>query len=710
MRRRLRVLLCMTFALAVVCGCGHSPAQAAAPAPARSGDSAYRAALVIGNSSYSGNYWPELQGQPVRDAGLIRGTLARLGFEVVYQTDADMAQMNGALRKFRDLLQQHRGALALVYYAGHGVQARSGDGVENYLLPVDSELRAEANAPREAISQELLEEIIRGADAQAGVLILDTCRVSGLEPATRGPLLRGLQHRSATNMLVAYSAAQGSSAYNTGSYATALAEEIVRPGRLTDALMRVRERVIAATRSKGGEPQAPEALNKLTHDIVLVQDGALLTIQGSNTIGGGLMPRLVSRFMEHTLGCTAVSRTEILPEETEVTGTCNGVPQRVEIFSHGSLTGFPALASGAADIAMASDGFSDLREKRKLDAAVVRDLDALGDLASPAGEHVIALDGIAVIVHANNPLKKLTTSQLSDIFSGRVTDWSGVGRGAGTGPIHIYARPESSGTWQIFKDTVLLDAALAPGATRIENSGRLAAAVAADPQGIGFVGVSYAGSARTLALGEEGGAMLKPAPCTVKTEEYVLHRRLYLYTSTHPANDRVSPFIKFATSREAWPIVEEAGLVSLDPAPDPACAAAQFEHSSEWLSLTKDARRLNTNFNVTFVKNSFMLDSKARQEIGYVVDMLAKPECAGRHILLIGYADSDGTKAHNDGLSKDRAATVGSELADEVVQRGLNLTVDDVHGLGSLDPIGDNRTPEGKARNRRVEIWVRPPR
>jgi len=428
----------------------------------------------------------------------------------------------------------------------------------------------------------------------------------------------------------------------------------------------------------------------------------LLRIHGSNTIGETLMPALVTVFMEQKEGCTDLRSRQTAQDEVDITGDCHGVREEVEIASHGSLTGFQDLSSGSADIGMASDKIDAVRDK--LSRSVLNNLGPLGDLASPAGEHVIALDGIAVIVHANNPVSDLSLPQLADIFSGTVTDWSGVG--GGDGAIHVYARDENSGTWQFFNSVVLqkLGKTLAPAASRSANSWSLSAQVASDPLGIGFIGLNYVGSNRAVALHEEAAAALKPATCTVKTEEYVLHRRLYLYSSTHPTQI-VQRFIQFATSKEAWPVVERVGLVSLDPAPDPRCSAP-FAHSQEWMTLTSGATRLNTNFN--FIPNSYTLDTKAGQELRYVVDELSRREYAHHRVVLLGYSDALGQLAYNRSLSKRRAAAVSDALGRELMQAGLSVEIADVAGLGPQDPISNNSTPEGRERNRRVEVWVRP--
>src|SRR5262249_60390657 len=105
--------------------------------------------------------------------------------------------------------------------------------------------------------------------------------------------------------------------------------------------------------------------------------------------------------------------------------------------SPGSRRPLTALQAGQPNIGMAS---------RKIKPAEVQQLQPLlGDLTSNASEHVLALDGVAVIVNQANSVRGLTMDQLARIFAGEITDWSQVG-GAGDS-ISLYARDEKSGTF-----------------------------------------------------------------------------------------------------------------------------------------------------------------------------------------------------------------------------------------------------------------------
>src|SRR5690606_41819789 len=90
----------------------------------------------------------------------------------------------------------------------------------------------------------------------------------------------------------------------------------------------------------------------------------------------------------------------------------------VRIHAHGSGTAFKGLTDRSAQIGAAS---------RPLRQAEARDLAAAGDMLSADAEQVIGLDGIAVIVHPDNPIQTLDLDQIAQVFAGWITDWRELG-------------------------------------------------------------------------------------------------------------------------------------------------------------------------------------------------------------------------------------------------------------------------------------------
>ena len=423
----------------------------------------------------------------------------------------------------------------------------------------------------------------------------------------------------------------------------------------------------------------------------------ILRFHGSNTIGGKLLPNLAEAFLRQE-GYANVHRVDGAKEEEGfIVGERNGFPKQIEIQAHGSKTAFAGLQSGLADIGMAS------RPIKKEERQIL--LPILGDLTSNASEHVVALDGIAVIVHPSNPVKSLTLAQLADIFSGTVTNWSAVGGPAGT--IAINARDNKSGTWDFFNEAVLMkrDKTLAATAQRFEDSKKLSESVGSDPLGIGFIGLNYVGSNKVVALADTGVDARRPTLNTVRTEDYLLARRLFLYTAESPTNPNVFKFIEFALSDAGQSVVENTGLVPvgvirIDQGPRPPDGIEPRNRSARWRALTdKATAEIPTRFR--FRSGTSELDTRANRDIGRVTSFLESGQYRGRSLMLIGFADAKGSHNLNCRLSKDRADIVGRELAAE------GLSIDKVVGLCEEAPVASNDTPEGREKNRRVEVWVK---
>lgn len=413
-----------------------------------------------------------------------------------------------------------------------------------------------------------------------------------------------------------------------------------------------------------------------------------LRIQGSNTIGATLAPALVRGLLQ-AQGATAI---ETVPgadvNELQVRARdVLGHPLRIDIAAHGSSTGFTALRSGDADLATASRSISDSES---------RQLQALGDLRSPASEQVIGLDGVAVIVHPDNPLPQLSTAQLAQVFSGQVTRWEQLGITAGT--ISLYARDDRSGTYETFKALVLdpHHAALAHHAQRFESSEALAARVKADRQAIGFSSLAAVHGAKVVAIAEGHAPAMLPTPALVASEDYPLSRRLYLYLPGKAAKPQAQALADFAQSRAGQAIVAEQGFISQQVRALPM--PAQADMPPRYRALATEARRLTVNFR--FQEGSASLDNKAQRDVLRVTEYLRHADKLQHKAVLVGFGDPKATLGRADLLSRLRAMAVRRELARAGVE------VREVMGLGDDLPVAGNDLEQGRLRNRRVEVWV----
>jgi len=417
------------------------------------------------------------------------------------------------------------------------------------------------------------------------------------------------------------------------------------------------------------------------------QPETILSMHGSNTIGAQLAGALAEAFLKRQGAQSVRTVAGPRPDEFNVLGTMPGDarPKSIEIQAHGSATAFPDLAAGKCDIGMASR-----RAKPEEASALAK----LGDMTSPACEHVVGLDGLAIIVNKSNAVAALSLGQIGKIFTGEIANWQDAGGAAGA--IKVLARDDKSGTYDTFKALVLGKRQLVAGAVRLEDSRELSDRVAGDPDAIGFIGLPYIRSAKAVAVWEPGTTPLVPNRLTVATEDYLLSRRLFLYTAAS-SNPLVRRFVEFALGSAGQDIVAQNGFVELNVKAESAAAAANS--APEYMSAISGAERLSLNFR--FQTGSSGLDNRALADLDRVAGFLSTPGHRRGGIVLCGFADSIGTSQTNQALSVNRASVV----ADEFRRRGIVPAT--VTGFGAANPVASNETEEGRQKNRRVEVWLR---
>ena len=414
----------------------------------------------------------------------------------------------------------------------------------------------------------------------------------------------------------------------------------------------------------------------------------ILRLAGSNTIGDALGPSLAEAFLKNQGATDVRTLPGANPEEKIVQGVLpnDSSPSFITISAHGSATAFTALKNGKCDVGMAS---------RKIKDDEAGELSSLGATTSVASEHILGLDGIAVIVNESNPIDMLDKDRIMRIFTGEITDWSQVGLYHGA--INLYARNDNSGTYDTFKSLVLAGQALAKGAQRFEDSKDLSEAVASDPNGIGFIGLPYILNSKPIAVSEKGTRSLLPNRLSVATEDYLLSRRLYLYTPANPQNKYIRPFVEFALSKRGQDVVGSSGFATQNVT---QVAQSVSENApEEYKRLTHNANRLTVDFR--FLAGQTILDNKARTDLDRVVSLIADLRIPGDRVMLFGFSDPAG----NPEVSREQSLVRANAIASEFALRDLTPAV--VRGYGSDLGVAANDTEAGQSKNRRVEIWIK---
>ncbi|MGH1372221.1 MAG: substrate-binding domain-containing protein [Cellvibrionaceae bacterium] len=415
-------------------------------------------------------------------------------------------------------------------------------------------------------------------------------------------------------------------------------------------------------------------------------EGRLFQIQGSNTVGANLMKNLlVDYFTAKGLDDVAVTDLDI-ENEYRVGGYSQQRFIYVDVAAHGSSTGFKALIAGQANLSMSS---------RPIKNKEVTKLSSMGDMGGFDAEHVIAIDGLAVIVHEDNPIQQLNLEQIAGVFSGAISNWKALG--GDDQPINLYARDDRSGTWDTFKSLVLRKSyKLSPQARRFESNDELSDLVSNDPRGIGFVGLASVRQARALLVSDTGTRPLLPQKLSVATEDYVLSRRLFLYTPPSLITKEIQNFVDFVQTDSGQQQVESTGFISQALMATKPLALRQGPR--DYLEATHAASRLSVNFR--FSQGSARLDNKAKQDVQRLVAYLAREENSDRQVILVGFGDVKQTETRAIVLSKLRAVAVKSAL------RKYGISTRPVEGFGAYLPVASN-LGSAKVKNRRVEVWVR---
>jgi phosphate transport system substrate-binding protein len=350
-------------------------------------------------------------------------------------------------------------------------------------------------------------------------------------------------------------------------------------------------------------------------------------------------------------------------------------------------------------------------------------------------ERVVALDALAIVVKRRNSIPSLGLCEIAKIFAGEITDWGKVGGQPGPIKVHVSTEHATSGTWHTFK-TLVLDTCgvkvafhdndhpeVRIGAVRIgdhvipddDTSSLLLDAMAKeeDDAGIGFAAaVSVSSSVRALPVGGSCGLeQAATTPFPVKTEDYPLARRLYIlrpFTLSGYArqfDDFIVADIRAddTVKRQSAAIDQKIELLSDrhrnsihtdETEADPRSYQA-FD------SLTRRSQRLSISYRFAF--GSEKLDTKARQDILRLAGYLQRSGHPRPTVILAGFADNIGSVRENIELAARRAETVRQALIDILPDFASHV---EVRGFGKILPVNCNDTELGRAKNRRVEVFL----
>jgi phosphate transport system substrate-binding protein len=228
----------------------------------------------------------------------------------------------------------------------------------------------------------------------------------------------------------------------------------------------------------------------------------------------------------------------------------------IAVTGGGSGTGIAALINGTVDIANASRQM----KEDEIAAAQANGIDPV--------EFTVAIDALAVIVHPDNPVSQLTIDQLSDIYTGRITNWQEVG--GNDEPIVLLSRETNSGTHVYFLEEVIRKGnsdnhdIFAPQTLLMPSSVGITSELRRNPHAIGYDGLGYVTEhEKVIAVARDSASPYVPP--TVETGadgSYPIARSLYMYTAGEPSQD-IAEYLNWIRGLEGQAIVAELGFVPL---------------------------------------------------------------------------------------------------------------------------------------------------
>ncbi|KJZ19575.1 hypothetical protein TW80_01280 [Loktanella sp. S4079] len=437
------------------------------------------------------------------------------------------------------------------------------------------------------------------------------------------------------------------------------------------------------------------------------------TIKGSDTIGAELMPLLVRGYAESQ---RAVVDNRKVGERQHVLTVIGDEGVGSTLFTtmiedRGSSTGFRGLLDLSTQIGMSSRRIKGEEVSALADAG-------LGDALSFEQEHGIAVDGLLVVVHPDNPVDALTEAQISDLLSGKVSNWAQLG-GADL-PVTVYTRDGNSGTFATIAGKFLdpFNTSLTGQARIVAGNAEMSESVFGDPGGVGYVGFAFRGDNKPLGLISSCGIAAEASTFAAKTGEYPLQRTLYLYTTSAELPARAQGLLAYAKSPAADGIIEKSGFIGFNIDSRDLSATARSiraeidtNQSRQELAALRELyidmlewRRLSPTFR--FQTGSSNLDNASRRDLLRLTNYLTTSPNV-KEVALVGFTDTDGAFDANRNLGYARAEAVLDSIAAQLTGSDFDPSTVQIKSYGELNPVACNSDFAGQRLNRRVEVWVR---
>jgi phosphate transport system substrate-binding protein len=438
---------------------------------------------------------------------------------------------------------------------------------------------------------------------------------------------------------------------------------------------------------------------------------AEVVFSGSSTMAEILLPSLVEGFALRS-GLTT-RRAALAESQFEYILSDSGVTVARFTFAVSNTdAGFSDLLANEADVVLA------LREIRQEERSLAYEA-GMGDMTGRKRARVLALDAMVPVVARGNPVRRISTPQLAQVFAGKIANWQDLG--GPDAPISLHLPALGSGLAQAVEDRLLKPAKLplAENITRYDRSSSLARAVAIDPFAIGLASFAETGTTRVLPLTGTCGFSLSATRRSIKTEDYPLTSPMFLYLPARRLPKLAREFLSYTDSPAAQLVIRRAGFV--DQAPERIRLNAQgdrlanailaagqevpLEELQRMISLLEPMQRLTTSFR--FEAGSTRPDAQSRANIAQLARALEAGRYDGQRLVFVGFSDGDGPATGNQRIARKRANAVKNAVVKLAETASLERIEIEVAAFGEAMPMACDDSDWGRQANRRVEVWVR---
>jgi phosphate transport system substrate-binding protein len=216
----------------------------------------------------------------------------------------------------------------------------------------------------------------------------------------------------------------------------------------------------------------------------------------------------------------------------------------ITVSESGSGNGAKSLVNGVCDIADMSRPMKDSEFKAAAEKGI-----------QPVA-HVVALDGLPILVHPKNPVNELTIEQIRKIYTGEITNWKEVG-GPDMG-IVVITRDTNSGTYETFEGLVMSKQKITERAEYVGSNGAIRQRVQSTPAAIGYAGLGFVD--KTVKALKVNG--IYPSAATVRTGEYPIARPLFMYTNGYPKlGSAIYQFVTLYLTEDGQEMIEQIGFI-----------------------------------------------------------------------------------------------------------------------------------------------------